>query len=336
MTVNRYVKVGWVCVVVLAVATACSSSASPAHPKPVTSPSPTHATVVLPGHISYTTTSTSGFDTQTFYLGTQGTFDAITTPGDFCCQNRISEDHQRLMVMPGGDIPPPVTGGTIDLNGKHFTRMSIPHGTLNLVPQAWSPDGNRIAYVGWDDSDPSRTGAYTAQVGGTGLQRVTTRPGVRFDTPLDYSPDGRWLVLYRAASGDPDPKTHGSLWVVRTDGTHLHRITSAVHSSDSARWSPDGKLILFATARLARDGAVWTVTPEGQHLTKVYDGSASRFPITPTWSPNGHQILFALDPSNDEFIHPPNKLVVMNADGSDLQVVVTSDECIRYPEWWSD
>ena len=35
------------------------------------------------------------------------------------------------------------------------------------------------------------------------------------------------------------------------------------------------------------------------------------YPITPTWSPDGTKILFALDPISDEFVHPPNEVEVV-------------------------
>jgi Tol biopolymer transport system component len=192
----------------------------------------------------------------------------------------------------------------------------------------------RIAFEGWDDSAPSRTGAYTARYpGGGDLRRVTTRRGVRHDIPLDYSPDGRRLLFYRSAHGDPDPKTGGSLWTIGVDGKGARRINGSAHPSDWARWSPNGHKILFATERTAQSGALWTVTPKGSHLTKIFGGFRG-FPITPTWSPNGSRILFMLDSTNDEFTHPDNLLVVIRSDGTHLREVIGSHDRKRWPEWW--
>jgi hypothetical protein len=174
-------------------------------------------------------------------------------------------------------------------------------GTLNLVPQAWSPDGRRIAFEGWDDSDPTRTGVYTARVDGSDLRRVTARAGGPHDIPLDFSPDGRHLVLYRSVHTDPDPATGGSLWVADVDGGDAHAVTgTADPSAPWARWSPDGRTILFATERLQRIGLVQTVRPDGTHRRVLLRGTADRFPITPDWSPDGSHIALAIDPTNDE------------------------------------
>jgi Tol biopolymer transport system component len=35
--------------------------------------------------------------------------------------------------------------------------------------------------------------------------------------------------------------------------------------------------------------------------------------ITPTWSPDGSQIMFALDPIADDFQHPSNGIYVIDA-----------------------
>jgi Tol biopolymer transport system component len=266
------------------------------------------------------------------YLYHAGRERQVTQPGG-PAGSRVSPNHRLILVGPSDDAIP-ITGGTIDLNGQNYRRLELHDATLNLVPQAWSPDGSRIAFEGWDDTDPSRTGVYTARFpDGGDLQRLTTRPGPRHDIPLDYSPDGRRIVFYRSAHGDPDPKTGGSLWTIGVDGSDPRQVNGAAHPSDWARWSPDGLTILFATERTASEGALWTVTPHGSHLTRIFDGSRG-FPITPTWSPDGSQILFALDPTNDEFTHPNNALVVIHSDGTHLRPVISSEDCKRWPEWW--
>jgi Tol biopolymer transport system component len=161
------------------------------------------------------------------------------------------------------------------------------------------------------------------------------RPGPLDDVPLDYSPNGQQLVFYRSAHPDPDPHTDGSLWVVNVDGSDLHRITKSTRPpADSARWSPDGKRILFADQRTASTGAVWTVAPDGSHLTKVFSDKQGRFPIDPLWSPDGTHILFALDPTNDAFTHPKNGLYTSTAEGTQLRLVVGTQDFKAPSDWW--
>jgi WD40-like Beta Propeller Repeat len=295
------------------------------------SESPANSGVVLPGHVLFDRTLDG--DVSNIYLYAGGRETQLTEPGTYA-GSRVSPDHRRILVMPEHEIAPPVTGGTVDLNGNHYQPLKLHDPTLNLVAQAWSPDGTRIAFEGWDDSNAARTGIYTARFpDGRDLVRVTTRPGIRHDIPMDYSPDGTRLVFYRSAHGDPDPKVGGSLWTIAVDGSGARRVNGSAPPSDWARWSPDGHKILVAAQRTTPTGAMWTVSPDGSHLTKIFGGSQG-FPITPTWSPDGAQILFALDPVNDEFTHPDNALDVIDADGTHLQQVIGTRDCKRWPEWW--
>lgn len=293
----------------------------------------THKRVPIRGRLYFTHT-TAG-DVQTVFAASGLQQKQLTEPGEACCVLRKSPRHGLLLVMPGGDIEPPITGGTINLNGDNFTRLELTDPTLNLVPQAWSPDGRRIAFEGWDDADPSRTGIYTARAAdGTDLVRVTNRPGQLHDIPLDYSPDGTQLVFYRSTHADPDPHTDGSLWVVNVDGSGAHRITTAESPpADWARWSPDGTRILFASERLSPAGPIWTVSPTGTGLTKLFEDKNGGFAIAPEWSPDGKQIVFGLDPSNDEFEHPSNKVYLMSAQGTHARLVDDSDDFKRQFEW---
>ena len=311
---------------------ACSSGEDPA-----SSTGSTPTAVSKPGSIEGQVlfTRTGDEDRQTLYIASGTHERRVSAPGDYCCVFRISPDRNRILVLPGGDVPPPLTGATIHLDGTGFRRLPVTDRHLNLVPTAWSPDAARFAYLGWDDSDPGRRGMYTSTVDGRDLVRVTVRPGQLDDEPLDYSPDGRRLVFYRSAHPDPDPHTDGSLWVVDVDGSGLHRITtSASPPADAARWSPDGKRIVFADERTAAKGAVWTVAPDGSHLTKVFSDPKGRFPLGPLWSPDGTHILVALDPTSDAFKHPDNGLYTITAAGTQLRLVVGTKDFKAPSDWW--
>jgi Tol biopolymer transport system component len=287
---------------------------------------------VLPGTVVYDRTTAE--DVHSIFRLQGGIEQRLTDPGAYQL-GRLSPDRTVMTVMPGGDLAPPITGGTLRIDGTGYVAFSLHDATLNLIPGAWSPDGKRFALLGWDDADPSRTGIYTARVAdGQDLVRVTTRPGPLADVPLDYSPDGQWILFYRSAHPDPDPHTGGVLWVVRIDGTDAHLISGDAHPADWARWSPDGREILFASERLSSEGAIWAISFDTLERRKVFADPAGGFPITPTWARDGSRILFAVDPTNDEFTHPPNSFVVIAADGSGAEAVAGTTGFSRWPEWW--
>ena len=264
--------------------------------------------------------------TDTFYVANADGSEArpLADPGEYCCLARISPDHLRILTMPGTDQTGAVRGGTLTLDPPGFDLLPRVDATLNLVPQAWSPDGTRIAFEGWDDSDPTRTGIYTARAGDGGdLTRVTTRPGLPHDIPLDYSPDGKQLVFYRAVRAEPDFPVDigGSLWVVNVDGTDGHELdTGDVRPWWQARWSPDGSAIVFGAERLQPVGGLWTINPDGSALTALFVGSATQFAVSPVWSPDGSAVMFTLNPMNDAFQHPDNEIDVIGSNGARLRL----------------
>jgi Tol biopolymer transport system component len=74
------------------------------------------------------------------------------------------------------------------------------------------------------------------------------------------------------------------LFVMDTDGSHVHPITSGDAVDWFPRFSPDGRLILFARSKkgwvFERDANaedkwdIYTITPEGKDLTKVVDNAS--------------------------------------------------------------
>ena len=211
-----------------------------------------------------------------------------------------------------------------------YFEIPLPDETINLGPGAWSPDGKSIAFQAWDEQNPGRDGIYIGSSDGQDLKRVTTAK-VGADIPGDYSPDGRQLAFFREQE---DTQGVGSVWVVNVDGTDLKRLTPpAFMAGVSVRWSPDGSKILLQSASTEAVGALWTVEPDGSSFKRLFADSEGRFAITPTWSPSGDQIMFALDPIADAYSHPVNALYVINADGSGLTPVITTPDFKREPDW---
>ena len=314
---------------VLVLAAAC---ASPSTSSDGPSPRPPEGTIV------YVRVFGQGDSQAIFTARPDGTGERqLTEPNEYCCVLRISPDRSGYLVMSGGAPPTPITGGVLSADGSSYEPFELDDPTLNLVPEAWSPDGERIAFEGWDFEDPSRTGIYTARASDLGdLVRVTDSGGRPHDIPLDYSPDGTQLVFYRSVRAEPHFPIDigGSLWVVDVDGSNPHRLETPPPGW-WARWSPDGTRIVFASERLQPVGALWTIRPDGSGLTKVFEDEDGGFATGPTWSPDGSQILFTLGPSSDSFVHEPNAFYVVDADGSDLTLVMGGSSFKGSPEWWS-
>ena len=67
----------------------------------------------------------------------------------------------------------------------------------------------------------------------------------------------------------------------------------------------------------------------------MFEDENGRFATGPTWSPDGSQILFMLNPTSDSFVHDPNALYVVDADGGGLTPVIAGPGFKSTPEWWA-
>ena len=92
----------------------------------------------------------------------------------------------------------------------------------------------------------------------------------------------------------------------------------------------------FPTGRLQPEGELWTIGPDGTGLTRVFEDEEGRFATGPTWSPDGTQILFTLNGSNDPFVHDPNGFYAIDVGGGGLTQVIAGRNFVSSPEWWPE
>lgn len=196
------------------------------------------------------------------------------------------------------------------------------------------------------------------QVPQTGMPHA--HGGIMYHAPR-WSPDGKWLV----ASADPDG--NGDIYLVRADGGELRRLTRTTGAEDMARFSDDGRRILFqseisgATTDLSmnldggdvrptpRDSVV-SRSPDGKTLLfeSVRDGRGRLFTMSAdrtnvreiankrhaeqgSFSPDGRSIVFEQRKSMHEDI-PTSDIVVARPDGSEPRVIATGTD----PAWSRD
>jgi Tol biopolymer transport system component len=252
---------------------------------------------------------------------------------DFGESPRFSPDGTKIMMALPTSGGQRITAGIIHSDGSHLQRIPLRDPTLNLGVGAWAPDGKQMALEGWDDSNPARNGVYIVGVpDGKGLARLTRHPD--HDIPMDFSPDGSQIVFLRAEP-DTDPVT-GSLYVMNVDGTGLHRITPpAIDVGSTARWSPEGKAIVFSGSPIEPQGSIRVVHPDGSGLRKVFEDPKGGTAAAPTWSPDGHKIMFAL--IKKSALHTPglqpDKLCVIDEDGKGFAVVLDTPDYKSQPDW---
>jgi TolB protein len=223
---------------------------------------------------------------------------------------------------------------------------------------AWSPDGQRIAFVSGRDND-TWPRLYTMAADGSDVRPLTEdygtmpawspdggtiafvsfRDGIelvnhdgsnrRFlSVPLQFissskwSPDGRRIAFHAGAA-----LNRGAIYTIAVDGTALQRLSSVGDDDSFPDYSPDGRSILFSSCRSDGRGChVSIMDASGDNRRQVTDGPDDDF--SPVWSADGRRIAFM------RFTHTElRQLFVVNADGSGLRQLTQAPEQSMMPSW---
>jgi catechol 2,3-dioxygenase-like lactoylglutathione lyase family enzyme len=87
-------------------------------------------------------------------------------------------------------------------------------------------------------------------------------------------PDEAW-ILFSAAATDPDEsEPHDAIYLVRPDGTGLHRLVHQMYGSEvRATWSPDGSQVAYVQTTLdtGPEGGIYVVNADGSNPHRVYE-----------------------------------------------------------------
>lgn len=144
---------------------------------------------------------------------------------------------------------------------------------------AFSPDGDRIAYIGKEPGNGGIRQLYIVDIASKQPTVLTNMNNIGLR--VSWSPDGKKILFHQ---------DNGSGWNLHTiapDGTGLTQLTHCANvACYDGQYSPDGKQIAFI-----HGGQIARMTAAGakmQMLTSAGDPQ----PYWPSWSPDGKQMAY--------------------------------------------
>jgi Tol biopolymer transport system component len=190
----------------------------------------------------------------------------VMTPKGYNDHTAVSPDGSRVLV---GRSRTAVDGTlfVVNMDGTGRHELTPPHANAvdlqfyDGISDAWSPDGSRIAFCAFTDSNGS-TGLFVVNPDGTDLKQIV--PMATGAISVQWSPDGK-LLAFTSEVGPDD-----QIAVIRPDGTSLMRLTDGTDGSTSVApvWSPDGTKLLFQR-KLGRQVTLWTMNADGSGQTQL-------------------------------------------------------------------
>jgi Tol biopolymer transport system component/DNA-binding winged helix-turn-helix (wHTH) protein len=156
---------------------------------------------------------------------------------------------------------------------------------------AFSPDGNRIAFV-WTGEKGGNPDIYVRLVDGGNTVRLTTDPGD--DVNPVWSPDGSMIAFYRSSNeGDGVyimPSLGGS--ERKLTNTWANRFSFGSHTW--LHWSSDGKwLVLSDKASAAEPFSLFLISPETGERRRLTSPPATNIgDCSPAFSPDSKEVAF--------------------------------------------
>jgi Tol biopolymer transport system component len=193
-------------------------------------------------------------------------------------------------------------------DGTHRQRVYLTR--QNCKRPSLSPDRRWIAFDGAPPGKPAMSDFDIQVVRRDGTGRRTVAGTGDREIDAQWSPAGTRISYERLRKAVESDWRKTWIWTVRPDGTGARAL---VHGNN-ARWSPDGRRLVFSAPTARTDDDLFVIGANGRGLRRVLATPGLEQPSA--WSPDGRRILFtryAADGSGSSQVY------VVNVDGTHVR-----------------
>lgn len=200
-----------------------------------------------------------------------------------------------------------------DLRQNRTTRALSRRKGMNLAP-AWSPDGKNCILTLSNQGNPD---LYMLDRTGNVIKQLTRNTGISVSP--SYSPDGKRIVFVSDRSGKPQ------IYIMDLPTGRTQRITFDGYENSEPSWSPTEDLIVYTSLR---NGVyqLCTIKPQADSEPVQLTQDLSHHE-SPSWSPDGNQIIFSKKDGKE------NKIYGIMKNGSYQRRLFNLPGSQTYPQW---
>ncbi len=237
-----------------------------------------------------------------------------------------------------------------------FNAQTILESDQPLMSPSWSPTGQSLAYVSFENDRPE---VFVQHLASARRSKISGFNGI--NSAPSWSPNGKMLALVLSKDGNPD------IYTLNTTTKRLTRLTRNRAIDTEPVWGKKGKSIIFTSDRSGspqlyqvnatggkpkritfegRYNAAASISPDGKYITMVH-GERGQFKIaqleletgnltvltdgaldeSPSFSPNGKMVLYASTRGKN------GVLFAVSVDGRAKHKLSDQTGDIREPVW---